>query len=79
VNIVDVDMSDIRERLARMEERQVGLCSMLERSLSNYGDLVNRVTALEKLKGHFYLAAAIVGTAVSISWELIKTKFFNRG
>ena len=79
MNIVDVDMSDIRERLARMEERQVGLCSMLEKSLASYGDLVNRVTALEKLKGHFYLAAAIVGTAVSMSWEFVKMRFFSKG
>lgn len=82
----DSDIHDIRlslheqaVRLARMEERQVTVYSMLETSLSNYGDLVNRVTALEKLKAHFYFAAAIVGTCVSVFWELIKVKVLQKG
>jgi len=80
------DVADIRSslhdqavRLARMEERQVTVYRMLETSLSNYADLVNRVTALEKLKAHFYFAAALVGTCVSVFWELIKVKVFQKG
>ena len=38
------------ERLARIEERQLTLMGMLERSLSSFGDLANRVTALEHLR-----------------------------
>jgi len=79
MSIIDSDVSDIRERIARMEERQISLCSMLEKSLSGYGDLVNRVSALEKLKAHFFLAAALIGTAVSMSWELIKARYFSKG
>jgi len=80
------DVTDIRSslhdqavRLARMEERQVAIHAMFQHSLANYGDLINRVTALEKLKAHFYFAAAIVGTLVSVGWELIKAKFFGKG
>ena len=75
----DTDISDIRERLARMEERQLAIHSMFQHSLANYGDLVNRVHSLEKLKGHFYLAAAVVGSVVSVFWELIKVKVFQKG
>jgi hypothetical protein len=75
----DTDISDIRERLARMEERQLAIHSMFQHSLANYGDLVNRVHSLEKLKSHFYLAAAVLGTLVSVGWELIKMKVFHRG
>ena len=41
------DSSEIKERLARMEERQKNISSMLEMSLSRYADLMNRVNALE--------------------------------
>lgn len=75
----DTDISDIRERLARIEERQLTIHNMFQTSLANHGDLANRVHALEKLKAHFYLAAAVLGTAVSLGWEIIKSVFVSKG
>ena len=43
-------VASVSERLARMEERQVTLYHMAERSLSNFGDLSNRVNVVESLK-----------------------------
>jgi hypothetical protein len=71
------DISDIRERIARMEERFSHLGSMMERSLSHYSAINERVSSLEKLKAHFYLAAAIAGTAASMAWQSIKLKIWG--
>ena len=63
------------ERLARIEERQLTLMGMLERSLSSFGDLANRVTALEHLKTKMMLVAASVGAIISIAWDALKSRF----
>ena len=63
------------ERLARIEERQLTLMGMLERSLSSFGDLANRVTALEHFKTKMPLVAASVGAIVSMAWDAIKSRF----
>jgi len=42
-------------RLARMEERQVQLYAMVERSLAFHGDVANRLGALETLKTKVWL------------------------
>ena len=39
-------IEDVDKRLVRMEERQLTLYRMVETSLSNFGDLANRVTGL---------------------------------
>lgn len=69
----------IKERLARMEERQVQLCSMVEKSLSSFADLSNRVSALEALKHKALGMIAVVGAIMTVSWEVIKEMLFRKG
>lgn len=72
-------IGDIRERLARMEERQVQLYSMVEQSLSNFAELSNRVTALEALKHKAFGMIAVIGGIMTMTWELIKETFLRKG
>ena len=55
-------MGDIRERLARMEQRQIQLHEMITTSMSNFGDLANRTRRLEEdahgIKTKLWLAVA---------------------
>lgn len=62
------------ERLARIEERQLTLMGMLERSLSSFGDLANRVTALEHLRTRLIVLASMVGAGFTLAWEFVKQK-----
>ena len=71
--------SEIRERLARMEERQVQLYNMVETSLSNFADLSNRVSSLEALKHKALGMIAIVGGLMTLAWELIKETLIRKG
>jgi predicted nuclease with TOPRIM domain len=72
------DVADIRERLARIEERQLQLHNMITTSLSNYGDLVNRTRKLEDeshfIKSKLWLIAVVAGTIASTAWEFLKAK-----
>jgi len=72
------DSSEIKERLARMEERQKNISTMLEMSLSRYADLVNRVGALEVLKHRILGMVAVAGFLFTIGWEILKTKFLSK-
>lgn len=72
------DSSEIKERLARMEERQKNISAMLEMSLSRYADLVNRVSALEVLKHRMLGMVAVAGFLFTIGWEIIKSKFISK-
>jgi len=72
------DTSEIKERLARMEERQKNISTMLEMSLSRYADLVNRVSALEVLKHRMLGMVAVAGFLFTIGWEIIKSKFLSK-
>jgi hypothetical protein len=72
-------VASVSERLARMEERQITLISMLERSLSNFGDLSNRVNAIEGLKTKMLLVAGALGAIISIAWDFVKSKLINGG
>ena len=72
------DSSEIKERLARMEERQKNISAMLEMSLSRYADLVNRVSALEVLKHRMLGMVAVAGFLFTIGWEIIKSKFLSK-
>ena len=67
------------ERLARMEERQVTLYHMVERSLASFGDLSNRVTTIESLKTKMLLVAGGIGAIISVAWDLLKSRFTNGG
>ena len=76
------EINDIRdrlalnsERLARIEERQLTLMGMLEKSLSSFGDLANRVTVLEHLKTKMLLVAGGVGAIISIAWDALNSRF----
>jgi len=71
--------SEIRERLARMEERQVQLYNMVETSLSNFADLSNRVSSLEALKHKALGMIAIVGGLMTLAWELIREALIRKG
>jgi hypothetical protein len=62
-------------RLARMEERQVQLYAMVERSLAFHGDVANRLGALETLKTKVLAVAGVVGLACSMAWDVLKNRF----
>jgi len=74
-------MSDItiKERLARMEERQVTLYNKVEQSLANYGDLANRVSSLEALKHRALGMIAVIGLGTTMIWEWVKDSFNGKG
>lgn len=72
-------VASVSERLARMEERQMTLISMIERSLANFGDLSNRVNAIEGLKTKMLLVAGGLGAIISIAWDFVKSKLINGG
>ena len=72
-------VASVSERLARMEERQVTLYHMVERSLASFGDPGNRVTAIESLKTKMLLVAAGLGAIVSFAWDFFKSKLINGG
>ena len=63
------------ERLARIEERQLTLMGMLEKSLSSFGDLANRVTALEHLRTKILVVAGSIGAGMSLAWDFIRSRF----
>jgi hypothetical protein len=64
-------------RLARMEERQVQLYSMVERSLAFHGDVANRLGALEHLRTKVLAVAGLIGLACSMAWDVIKNRLSN--
>jgi hypothetical protein len=61
-------------RLARMEERQVQLYSMVERSLAFHGDVANRLSALEHLRTRLLAISGIIGLLCSMAWDVIKNR-----
>jgi len=52
---------------------------MVEKSLSNFADLSNRVSALEALKHKALGMIAVVGAIMTVSWEVIKEMFVRKG
>jgi len=64
-------------RLARMEERQVQLYAMVERSLAFHGDVANRLSALEHLRTKVLAVAGVVGLACSMAYDVLKSRFSN--
>jgi hypothetical protein len=62
--------------MARMEERMISMSNdvtemkaVMEKSFSSFGDIANRVSALEGLKKFFILVASALGTIVGIAVE----------
>ena len=70
-------ISDLRVTLARLEERQIQLFSMVETSLANYADVANRLGALEHLRTKVLAVAGLIGLACSMAWDVIKNRFSN--
>ena len=68
-------VSNVSERLVRMEERQMTLYSMIERSLAFHGDTANRLGALETLKTKVLAVAGVVGLGCSMAWDVLKNRF----
>jgi hypothetical protein len=64
-------------RLARMEERQLQLYAMVERSLAFHGDVANRLGALEHLRTKVLAVAGLIGLACSVAWDVLKNRFSN--
>ena len=65
------------ERLARMEERQMQLYDMVERSLAFHGDVANRLGALEHLRTKVLAVAGLIGLACSMAWDVLKNRLSN--
>jgi hypothetical protein len=64
------------ERMARMEERMISMSNdvsemkaVMEKSFASFGDLANRVSALEGFKKFFILVASALGTIVGLAVE----------
>ena len=57
-----------------MEERQVQLYALVERSLANYGDLANKVNALEHLRTKRLALSGVIGLICSMAWDVIKNR-----
>ena len=70
-------ISDLRVTLARLEERQIQLFSMVETSLANYADVANRLGALEHLRTKVLAIAGLIGLACSMAWDVLKNRFSN--
>ena len=76
------DVGDLRERLARIEERQIQLYGMIMTSMSNFGDLANRTRKLEDeshlIKSKLWIIAIVSGAFMGGVWEFIKIKLLNK-
>ena len=70
-------VANVSERLVRMEERQMTLYAMIERSLAFHGDVANRLGALETLKTKVLAVAGVVGLACSMAYDVLKNRFSN--
>ena len=70
-------ISDLRVTLARLEERQIQLFSMVETSLANYADVANRLSALEHLRTKVLAVAGLIGLACSMAYDVLKNRFSN--
>ena len=70
-------ISDLRVTLARLEERQIQLFSMVETSLAKYADVANRLGALEHLRTKVLAVAGLIGLACSMAWDVLKNRFSN--
>ena len=75
-------IADLRERLARIEERQITVIGILEKSQLGIVDYHQRLQKLESeahtIKTKLWLVALISGAVFSTIWELIKARFLGR-
>ena len=75
------EVADLRDKvqnvsiaLVRMEERQMNLYSMVERSLAFHGDVANRLGALEHLRTKLLALSGVIGLICSMAWDVIKNR-----
>ena len=79
-------VADLRERLARIEERQTSIIQILERHTSELAQWTSKINSkvdtLEReshtIKTKLWLVALISGAVFSTIWELIKVRVFGR-
>jgi len=79
-------LSTVREAIARIEERQQNIISVLERhtsELAQWSNKINtKVDTLERdahiIKTKLWLVALVSGAVFSTIWELIKVRVFPR-
>lgn len=79
-------LSTVREAIARIEERQQNIISVLERhtsELAQWSNKINtKVDTLERdahtIKTKLWLVALVSGAIFSTIWELIKVRVFPR-
>ena len=79
-------LSTVREAIARIEERQQNIISVLERHTSELAQWTNRINTkvdtLERdahtIKTKLWLVALVSGAVFSTIWELIKVRVFSR-
>jgi len=79
-------LSTVREAIARIEERQQNIISVLERHTSELaqwsGKINSKVDTLEKdahtIKTKLWLVALVSGAVFSTIWELVKVRVLPR-
>jgi t-SNARE complex subunit (syntaxin) len=79
-------LSTVREAIARIEERQQNIISVLERHTSELAQWTNKINTkvdtLERdahtIKTKLWLVALVSGAVFSTIWELIKARVFPR-
>ena len=75
-------VADLRERLARIEERQSTVINLLEKSQLGIVEYHQRLQKLEtdshSIKTKLWLVALISGAVCSTLWEIIKARFLGR-
>ena len=79
-------LSTVREAIARIEERQQNIISVLERHTSELAQWTNKINTkvdtLERdahtIKTKLWLVALVSGAVFSTIWELIKVRLFPR-
>jgi chromosome segregation ATPase len=79
-------LSTVREAIARIEERQQNIISVLERHTSELAQWTNKINTkvdtLERdahtIKTKLWLVALVSGAVFSTIWELVKVRVFPR-
>ena len=79
-------VAELRERLARIEERQTNIIAILERhtsELAQWSNKINtKVDVLERdahtIKTKLWLVALVSGAVFSTIWELVKVRVLPR-
>jgi len=79
-------IGELRERLARIEERQTNIIAILERhtsELAQWSSKINtKVDTLERdahtIKTKLWLVALVSGAVFSTIWELVKVRMLPR-